>query len=75
MILSLGTVCNMAEVWINGKHAGAKLWPPYEFDVGELLKTGKNIIKVRVGNLTGNYYGFFTPSGLTGPVELKSIHR
>ena len=71
VILSLGTVYNMAEVWINGKHAGAKLWPPYEFNVGKLLKIGKNKIKIRVGNLTGNNYGIFTPSGLIGPVELK----
>ncbi len=71
VILSLGTVYNMAEVWINGKHAGAKLWPPYEFEVGELLKIGKNKIKIRTGNLTGNNYGIFTPSGLIGPVELK----
>ncbi len=75
VILSLGTVYNMAEVWINGKHAGAKLWPPYEFEVGELLKIGKNKIKIRIGNLTGNNYGVFTPSGLSGPVELKNSHR
>jgi len=71
-MLLLGTVHNMAEVWINGKNAGAKLWPPYEFAVGKYLKQGKNLIKIRVGNLTGNNYGVYTPSGLIGPVKLKN---
>jgi hypothetical protein len=53
-ILDLGRVSYIAEVWINGKPAGSKLWPPFEFDVTEKLHLGRNEIKVRIGNLLCN---------------------
>jgi len=55
MTLSLGTVYHMAEVEINGVSCGEKLWPPFEFDITNLLVNGKNTIKVKVGNLLINY--------------------
>jgi hypothetical protein len=71
MFLDLGKVCYAAEVWVNGKSVGQKLWGPYVFDVSKALHAGKNEIRVRVANLINNSYGDVQESGLFGPVTLQ----
>jgi hypothetical protein len=39
-----------AQVYVNGRHAGAVWHPPYAVDVTGLLQPGRNRIEVRVGN-------------------------
>jgi hypothetical protein len=68
--LDLGRVCHAAEVWVNGKGCGTRLWGPHVFDVGDALRPGANEIRVRVANLINNSYGEFAESGLLGPVRL-----
>ena len=70
MSLELGKVAHAAEVWVNGKSCGARLWGPYVFDVGEALRPGRNEIRVRVANLINNSYGETAESGLFGPVRI-----
>jgi hypothetical protein len=72
MFLDLGKVCFAAEVWVNEKSVGAKLWGPYVFDIGSALHSGNNEIRVRVANLINNSYGDFEESGLFGPVVIKA---
>ncbi len=69
--LDLGKVCHAAEVWVNGKSVGARLWGPYVFDVSDALRSGENEIRVRVANLINNSYGDTQESGLFGPVIFK----
>lgn len=52
--IDLGEVKYMAEVFVNGKSVGARLWPPFKFDISGALKPGDNKIKVRIGNLIAN---------------------
>lgn len=52
--IDLGEVKYMAEVFVNGKPVGARLWPPFRFDISGTLKPGNNKIKVRIGNLIAN---------------------
>lgn len=52
--LDLGKVKYMAEVFVNGKSVGARLWPPFNFNISENLKPGENKIKVKIGNLIAN---------------------
>ena len=54
IFLDLGKVKYMAEVFVNGKSVGARLWPPFKFDISENLKPGENKIKVKIGNLIAN---------------------
>jgi hypothetical protein len=68
--LDLGKVAHAAEVWVNGKNCGRRLWGPYVFDVGDALRRGSNEIRVRVANLVNNSYGEPAESGLFGPVRL-----
>jgi len=68
--LDLGNVMHMAEVWLNGRPLGAKLWPPYVWDVSKLVKPGSNSIKIKVGNLIDKDLGGKSQSGLFGPVRV-----
>lgn len=54
IFIDLGKVKYMAEVFVNDKPVGARLWPPYTFDISDALKPGDNKIKVRIGNLIAN---------------------
>jgi len=79
VFLDLGDVRNIAEVRVNGKSAGTQLWPPYRFDITELLKAGSNRLQIGVTNTLANRYGQGRPgltekpaSGLLGPVRLVS---
>jgi hypothetical protein len=69
-ILDLGTVWHMAQVWLNGREIGRRLWPPHRFNITEAVEKGKNQIQIRVGNLIGNSYGQPKASGLLGPVVI-----
>ena len=83
--LDLGEVTHMAEVWINGQSAGARLWAPFQFEIGSALHAGENAIRVKVGNLALNavtqYEGFdwkwfqapedkALDAGMLGPVTI-----
>jgi hypothetical protein len=52
--LDLGEVAKVGEVWLNGKHLGITWAKPHRFDVTELLKSGKNVIRVEVANVWSN---------------------
>ena len=70
MFIDLGKVCHVAEVWVNGKSLGAKMWAPYVFDISAAVREGNNDIRIRIANLINNIYGDFTESGLIGPVKI-----
>jgi hypothetical protein len=73
MFLDLGKVCFAAEVWVNGKSVGEKLWGPYVFEVSKALLPGSNEIRICVANLINNSYGDTQQSGLFGPVIVKTV--
>ncbi len=52
--LDLGTVKNIAEVWLNGQSIGTLWKPPFRVNVQGVLKPGANTLKVRVTNLWPN---------------------
>ena len=49
-ILRLGTVCDLAEVKLNGRSAGVAWTAPFELDVTELLREGVNTLEIAVAN-------------------------
>lgn len=71
LVLDPGKVNHFAEVWVNGKHVGAKLWPPHTFQT-DAFRPGSNEMRIRVGNLVNNNYKMASPSGLVGPVSVKT---
>lgn len=54
LLLDLGDVRDIAEVWVNGESAGIAWWPPFEVDIGHLVRPGANKLEVRVANLWPN---------------------
>ncbi|MCS3732324.1 glycosyl hydrolase [Mucilaginibacter dorajii] len=55
-VLDLGAVCFTAEIMINGKPAGKRLWAPYQLDITSFLKTGNNKIEVRITPTSRNEF-------------------
>jgi hypothetical protein len=54
ILINLGEVREMAELIINGRHAGYLWKPPYRADITGFLKEGKNHLEVRVTNVWAN---------------------
>ena len=74
--LDLGQVGDIAEVFLNGKTQGVRMWSPYRVCIGNSLPPGRNELEVQVTNSMANAYeGAQCPSGLLGPVQLvrKSV--
>jgi hypothetical protein len=79
LILDLGRVSSVAEVYVNGRPAGTLVWRPYKLDITEFIKPGENQLKIRVTNTEANARAV-GPShrilanidvcGLEGPVEI-----
>jgi hypothetical protein len=89
LILDLGTVHDVAEVTVNGKHAATLLLRPYQVDITEFVKPGENTLEIAVTNTLYNAMTLRDPrwfhpgpvenpsglmsGGLMGPVQLKVI--
>ena len=52
--LDLGDVRHNAEVFVNDRRVGVRIWPPYEFDLTEYVQEGSNSLRVRVSNTLAN---------------------
>ena len=50
VMIDLGRVEVIAELWVNGKSAGILWKPPFKADITALVKAGKNRLEVRVTN-------------------------
>jgi hypothetical protein len=87
LILDLGSVRDVAEVTVNGKHVANLLLRPYQIDVTDTVQSGKNLLEVSVTNTLYNCMilreprtfrpgsaeniNGLMPSGLIGPVQIK----
>lgn len=79
LVLDLGRVSSVAEVYVNGREAGTLVWSPYRLDITQSLNTGINHLKIRLTNTEANARAV-GPShrilanidvcGLEGPVEI-----
>ena len=52
--LDLGEVHQFARVSINGHDLGVQMWAPYNFNLDNILRPGKNTISIEVTNLWPN---------------------
>ncbi|GAB6008657.1 glycosyl hydrolase [Dysgonomonas reticulitermitis] len=79
LILDLGRVVSTAELNVNGKNAGLRMSPPWQFDITDLVHDGENQLEILVHNTVANHYlsipTIFRGSveaGITGPVTIIS---
>jgi hypothetical protein len=79
VMLDLGRVSSVADVFVNGEHAGALVWRPYQQDISKLIKPGENEIEILVTNTEANQRAVGTRhhiltaidvDGMEGPVQL-----
>ncbi|HSJ85774.1 MAG TPA: glycosyl hydrolase, partial [Anaerolineales bacterium] len=62
---------DVLEVLVNGQSAGVRLWAPYQIEITDLLKSGDNILELRVANTLVNLLeAVERPSGLRGAPKL-----
>ena len=54
IILDLGSVKNLAEVYVNGQSMGTVWKKPFALDITEAVKAGKNEVEIKVVNLWVN---------------------
>jgi hypothetical protein len=54
LFIDLGQVCDLAEVWVNGKLTGTAWKPPYRVDIGSAVSAGANRIEIKAVNLWVN---------------------
>ena len=79
VMLDLGRVSSVADVFVNGEHAGTLVWRPYQLDISKLIKPGENEIKILVTNTEANQRAVGTwhhilaaidICGMEGPVQV-----
>jgi len=79
IMLDLGRVSSVADVFVNGEHAGTLVWRPYQLDISKLIKPGENEVRILVTNTEANQRAVGTrhhilPAidicGMEGPVRL-----
>ena len=54
VIIDLGNVADLAEVYVNGQFCGTAWKQPYRVDVTEAVKAGENTLEVKVANTWPN---------------------
>ncbi|MHB1151166.1 MAG: glycosyl hydrolase [Eubacteriales bacterium] len=70
-VLDLTEAADCAEVYVNGKHAGIRLWNPRAADITEFVTEGVNHIVIKVTNSMVNFIqNEPRPSGLLGDVKV-----
>jgi alpha-L-rhamnosidase len=79
VMLDLGRVSSVADVFVNGEHAGTLVWRPYQLDISKLIKLGENEIRISITNTEANQRAVGTrhnilPAidicGMEGPVQV-----
>jgi hypothetical protein len=45
---------DQGKLWVNGKLAGTRIWPPYAVDISKHVKPGENRLDVVAANLLAN---------------------
>ncbi len=78
-VLDLGNVGQTAEVRINGKHIGTRIFAPYRFNISDAVIKGENTLQITVTNTCVykqrdrfSRFMLIKPSGLLGPVKFYS---
>ena len=54
VMLDLGRVADLAEVYVNGEYCGAAWKEPYQVDITKAVRAGQNVLLVRMANVWVN---------------------
>jgi hypothetical protein len=71
LFLDLGEVRETAEVELNGKTVGYKVWAPYLFNITDYVVEGENKLRITLTNTLTNAFDLKAePYGLFGPIRI-----
>jgi len=71
LLVRLESLADLADVRVNGKSAGVIAWEPFEVDVTQLARVGRNTIEIKVANSLQNLLVMVPKdSGVVGKVEI-----
>ena len=74
--LDLGSVGDIAEVFLDGRRAGLRMWAPYRVALGHGLAPGTYSLEIRITNSAANQFeGVQLPSGLLESPKLVTRYR
>lgn len=72
--IDLGRVNFCAEIWINGKLAGTRVWPPYRIDITDYVQSGENRVDIVVANLIANRMRWDIFDSAKGSLQSRKWH-
>lgn len=78
LLLELGDVRELADIYLNGSHVGTSWFPPHCLDLTDDARSGKNTLLIHVPNVLKNHMEqgqYDHPSGLLGPVRIRPVGR
>ena len=78
VLLELGEVYEMADVWLNGRRVGTSWFVPHGLDLTGHVQPGRNQLRIDVPNILKNHLepGEYTrPSGLLGSIRVRPVAR
>ncbi len=77
VVIDLGEVYEIAEVFVNGQSSGKKISKPYRFDLSDSVVSGKNTLTIEVTNTLGtkmrdtiSHYLVIEPFGIEDAVKI-----
>jgi hypothetical protein len=74
LTLDCGTVGVTAEVWVNGRSAGSRVWQPFSFDISDLVRSGRNQVRVLVTNTMANERGVENHADTLPKIDVNGLH-
>jgi len=78
LLLELGKVYELADVWLNGRRVGTSWYPPHGLDLTGHVQPGRNQLRIDVPNILKNHLApgeYARPSGLLGPIRVRPVGR
>ncbi len=78
LVLEMGEVYELADVWLNGRHVATSWFPPHRLDLAGHIRPGENTLRIDVPNVLKNHLeqgDDGRPSGLLGPVRIRPVGR
>lgn len=76
ILLDLGAVRDIAEVFINGQHVATRAWRPFRIDLTENIRVGENHLRIVVtGNSANLFYGARRASGLMQSAKVIALQQ
>lgn len=74
LMLDLGTVGVTAEVQVNGRPAGVRVWQPYAVDITGMVRPGRNRVRVTVRNTMANERAVENHEALLSKIDINGLH-